>query len=82
MSFADRLWSVIAPAHGLKTITDVLETNSTHTGIAYAQFTSLHTCDYMSCVIRVFDAARSSKITVITYAKIRKVLTSREVVGL
>lgn len=29
------LWSVIAPVHGLKTIPDVLHTNSTHSGYDY-----------------------------------------------
>ena len=35
----DWLWSVIAPALGLKTIPDLLDTNSTQTGIAYAHLT-------------------------------------------
>ena len=39
ISFADWLWSVISPALMLKTISDVLDTNSTHTGIAYAHRT-------------------------------------------
>ena len=39
MSFADWLWSVIAPANGLKTIPDVLDTNSIYMDIAYAHLT-------------------------------------------
>ena len=39
LSFVDWLWSVIAPSLGLKTIFDVLGTNSINTGIAYAQLT-------------------------------------------
>ena len=38
--FTDCLWSVVVPALELKTISDVLDTNSTHTGIAYAHFTT------------------------------------------
>ena len=40
MSFAACLWSVIAPALGLKTIPDLVDTNSTHTDIAYAYLTA------------------------------------------
>ena len=63
VSFADWLWSVIAPPLGLKTIPDLLDTNSTHTGIAYAHLTAPHSCDYMGYVRHVGQAARSSKIT-------------------
>ena len=59
--FADWLWSVIAPALGLIMIPDLLDTNSTHTGIAYAHLRAPHTCDYMSYVRHVGHAARSSK---------------------
>ena len=37
MFFADWLWSVIALALGSKTITNLLDTNSTYTSIAYAR---------------------------------------------
>ena len=60
MSFADWLWSVIAPALGLKTIPDLLDTNSTHTDIAYANLTAPHSRDYMGYVRHVGHAARSS----------------------
>ena len=50
MFFADWLWSVITKALGLKMIPDLLDTNSTHTGIAYAHLTTPHSCDYMSYV--------------------------------
>ena len=80
MSFADWLWSVIAPALGLKTIPDLLDTNSTHTGIAYAHLTAPHFRDYMGYVRHVGHAARSGKkLHVITWARIRQVLTPREV---
>ena len=42
MFFADWLWSVTAPAVGLKTISDLLDTNINHTGILYA-ISSHHT---------------------------------------
>ena len=61
MSFADWLWSVIAPALGFKTIPDLLDTNSTHTGIAYADLTASHSCDYMGYLRHVVHAARSRK---------------------
>ena len=61
MSFADWLWSVVAPVLGLKTIPDLLDTNSTYTGIAYVHFTAPHSCDYMGYVRHVGHAARSSK---------------------
>ena len=50
MFFADWLWSVIAPVLGLKTIPDLLDTNSTHMSIAYAHITAPHFCDYMGYV--------------------------------
>ena len=53
MSFADWLWSVIAPALGLKTIPYLLDTNSAHTDIAYANLTAQHSCDYMGYVRHV-----------------------------
>ena len=62
MSFADWLWSVITPALGLKTIPDLLDTNSAHTGIAYAHLTAPHSCDYMGYVRHVGQ-------DVITWAK-------------
>ena len=61
MSFADWPWSVIAPALGLKTTPDLLDTNGTYTGIAYAHLTAPHSCDYMGYVRHVGHAARSSK---------------------
>ena len=51
--------SMVAPALGLKTIPDLLDTNSRHTGIAYANLTTPHTCDYMGYVHHVQLAARS-----------------------
>ena len=48
MSFADWPLSVIAPALGLKTIPDLLDTNSTHTGIENAHLTAEKIiCDYL-----------------------------------
>ena len=41
MFFADKLWSEIAQVLRLKMIPNLLETNSTHTGIAYAGQTCL-----------------------------------------
>ena len=80
MSFTDWLWSVIASALWFKTIPDLLDTNSTHTGIAYANLTAPHSCEYMDYVCHVGHAVRSSKRShVITWAKIRQVLTPREV---
>ena len=61
MSFADWMLLVIAPALRLKTIPDLLDTNSTHTDIAYAHLTAPHYCDYMGYVRHVWHAARSSK---------------------
>ena len=79
MFFADWLSSVIAPALGLKTIPDLLDTDSTQTGIAYVYLTAPHSCDYMGYVHHVGHAAGSSKNPVITWARIRQVLTQREV---
>ena len=80
MSFADWLRSVIAPALGLKTIPDLLDTNSIHTGIAYAHLTASHSCDYMGYVRHVGHATGSSKKShEITWARIHQVLTPREV---
>ena len=61
MYFADWLWVVIAQVLGLKTIPDLLDTNSTHTGIAHAHLTTPHTCDYMGYLRHLGNAARSSK---------------------
>ena len=61
MSSADWLWSVIAPALGLKTTPDLLDTNSTHMGIAYAHLITPHSCDYMGYLHHVGHTARSSK---------------------
>ena len=61
MSFADWLWSMIASALGLKTIPDLLDTNSTHTGIAYVHLIAPHTCDYMGYVRHVGHAAWCNK---------------------
>ena len=62
MSFADWMWSVIAPALGLKTIPDLLGTNSTHThtGIAYDHLIGSHSCNYVGYVHHVGHAARRS----------------------
>ena len=50
MSFADWLWSVIAMAFWLKMILNVLDTNSTHTGITYAHFCcTTHQCLHGLC---------------------------------
>ena len=51
----------VLQALGLKTIPDLLDTNSTHTDIAYANLTAPHSCDYMGYVRHVGHAARSSK---------------------
>ena len=61
MSFADWLWSVIASAFGLKTIPDLLDTNSTHTGIAYVHLAAPDSCHYKGYIRHVGHAARSSK---------------------
>ena len=53
MSFADWLWSVITLTIGLKTIPDLLDTNSTHTGIAYYYITAPHACGHMRYVHHV-----------------------------
>ena len=56
MSFDDWRWSEISPALGLQTISDALDTNSTHTVIAYAHLayiTHAHICDYMGYVRHV-----------------------------
>ena len=58
MSFADWLLSVIAL--GLKMIPDLLDTNSTHTVIAYAHHTAPYSCDYIGYVRHVGHAAISS----------------------
>ena len=79
MCFADWLLSVIAQALEFKTIPDLLDTNTTHTGIAYAHVTAPHSCAYMGYVRHVGHAARSSKNHVITWARKRQVLTPREV---
>ena len=50
-----------APAIGLKTIAGLLDTNSTHMGIAYAHLIAPHTCDYIGYVRHLGYAARSSK---------------------
>ena len=63
MSFADWLWSVISLALGLKTIPDLLDTNSTHMGIAYAHLTAPQSCDYIGYVRHVGHAAISCQIT-------------------
>ena len=66
---------MIAPALWLKTIPDLLDTNSTHRGIAYVHLTAPHSCDYMGYVRHVGHAARSStKSHVIIWARIRQVL--------
>ena len=52
---------MITPALGLKTIPNLLDTNSTHTGIAYVHLTAPQTCDYMGYECQVGHAARSSK---------------------
>ena len=60
--------------------TDLLETNSTHMGIAYAHLTAPHSYDYMGYVRHVGHAVRrEQKSHMITWARIRQVLTPREV---
>ena len=59
MIFTVWLWSVIAQAFGLKTITNILDTNSTDIGIANVYLTC--TSDYMGFVRCVGYAERSSK---------------------
>ena len=76
MSFADWLWSVIELSLGLKTIPDLLDTNSTHAGIAYAHLLAPHTCDYMGYGRHVQHAARNSKKS---QARIRQILTPQGV---
>ena len=63
MSFADWLWSIIAPALGLQIIPDLQDTNSTHTGIAYAHLTAPYTCDNMSYVNHVGMLREAAKMT-------------------
>ena len=60
MPFADWPWSVIAPAHWLRMKSDVLNTNSTHTDIAYAYFAcTTQLWLYTGYVRHVRHAARS-----------------------
>ena len=61
MSFADWLWSVVALALRLKTTPDVLDTNSTHTGITQAHFVAPHTCDCIDNVRYVGHTVRYSR---------------------
>ena len=61
MFFTDLLWLVISPALVLKTIPDLLDANSTLTGIAYIYLIAPHTYHYMGYVRHVGHAARSSK---------------------
>ena len=63
MSFADWLWSVMAPALGLKTIPNLLDTHSKHTGIAYAHLTARHCCDHMGYVRHVGTLREAAKLT-------------------
>ena len=79
MSFADWLLSVIAPTLGLKTIPDLLNSNSTHTGTAYAHLAAPHTCGYMVYIRHVGHVREAAKITCDYLARIRQVLTPREV---
>ena len=60
ISFAEWLWSVIAPAPGLTTIPDLLY-KTVHMCIAYAYHTAPHTCDYMGYLRYVGHAARIIK---------------------
>ena len=62
MSFADWLWSVIAPALELKPIPELLDTNNTHKGIAYDHLTAPYSGDYTGYVRHVGHAAKA-KIT-------------------
>ena len=51
----------MAPVLRLKMIPNMLNTNSTHTGIASPYLTTPHTCYYMGYGRQVGHAARSSK---------------------
>ena len=68
---------MIAPALELKTIPDLLDTNSTHTRIVYAHLTAPHTCDYMGYVRTQCRARceKQQKSLVIAWARICHVLT-------
>ena len=94
MSFADWLWSVIAPALGLQTIPDPLDRNRIHTGIAYAHLRhKQNTHGYRTCPPHrttllwqhwLWTQCRArcekqQKSHVITWAKISQVPLSREV---
>ena len=52
------LLHVFMSAIGWKTISDLLDTNSTHTGITYAHLPASHSCDYMGYVCHVWHAAK------------------------
>ena len=45
--------------HSQSAKADLKDTNSTHTGIAYAHITAPHTCDYIGYVRHVGHAASS-----------------------
>ena len=63
MAFASWLWSVITPALRLKAIPNLLDTNSAHTGIAYAHLTAPHSYDYMAYVGHEGTLREAAKIT-------------------
>ena len=79
IAFADCMWSVIVPALGLKTIPDLLDTNSTHGHrICPPHRTTLLWLHglWTICMARCNKQHKSS---VITLARIHKVLNPREV---
>ena len=51
---------MIAPALWFKRIADLLDKNSTHRDIAYAQLTAQHSCDYIGYVRHVGRSVRNS----------------------
>ena len=71
------LWSVIALALRSKTIPDVLDTSSNKHGHRMCPLTcTTHACDYIDYCM----PCKAAKITVITWARIRRVLTLQEVI--
>ena len=77
---ANWLWSVIAPALGLKIISDVLDTNSTNTRASHMlNSPAHHTCDYMDYYVMYIMLQEAANVTVITWARIHQILTPRDV---
>ena len=80
MSFAHWLWSVIAPALGMKTTSDLQDTKTVHTRKSHVRTSPHHTPAttwYMSAMQGTQQQAANSPL--IIWARIRQILTLREV---